>query len=123
MARKDACSASVAAVAAVAAVADEDAARRPARLCSEEHRVGGEPSRLDPADGDDSMPDEAVAVVHVEDERDVLTAGAEEVPCDTCSRCRVVDPPGQVEPCLRHSVRVRRCPARASGQRSEEGVE
>ena len=45
----------------VAAVADEDGARRPARLGSEEHRVGGEPSCLDPADGDDRMPDAEVA--------------------------------------------------------------
>jgi len=66
--------------------------------------VGRESSCLDPADGDDSMPDEAVAVVHVEDEGHV-TAGAEEVPCDPCSRWRVVDPPGQDEPCLRYSVR------------------
>jgi len=85
--------------------------------------VGGEPSRLDPADGDDGVPDEAVAVVHVEDERDILAVGAEQVPRDPCSRCRVVDPPGQVEPCLRYSVRVERCPAGAPGERSEEGVE
>ncbi len=56
----------------VAAVADEDRARRPARLRSEEHRVGGKPSGLDPPDGDDGVPDEAVAVVHVEDEGHVL---------------------------------------------------
>ena len=52
----------------VAAVADEDGARRPTRLGSEEHRVGRKPSGLDPAHRDDRMPDEAVAVVHVEDE-------------------------------------------------------
>ena len=60
-----------------AAVGGEDGARRPARLRSEEHRVGGEPSRLDPALGDGRMPDEGVAVVHVEDEGHVLTAGAD----------------------------------------------
>jgi len=58
----------------VAAVANEDGARCPARLRPQDHRVGGEPSRLDPAHSDDSMPDEAVAVVHVEDECHVLTA-------------------------------------------------
>ncbi len=66
----------------VAAVADENGACRPARLRSEEHRLGREPSGLDPADGDDGMSDEVVAVVHVEDEDHVLPTGAEEVPCD-----------------------------------------
>ncbi len=56
--------------------------------------MGREPSCLDPADSDDGMPDEAVAVVHVEDEGHVVTTGPEEVPCDPCSRCRVVDPGG-----------------------------
>ena len=107
----------------VAAVADEDGARRPAHLRSEEHRVGGEPSCLDLADGDDRMPDEAVAVVHVEDEDHVLPSGAEQVSRDPCSRRRVVYPSGQVQPCLRYGVRVERCPARVPGERSEEGVE
>ena len=107
----------------VAAVADEDGARRPARLRSQEHRVGGEPSCLDPADGEDGMPDEAVAVVHVEDEDHVLPSGAEQVSRDPCSGCRVVYPTGQVEPCLRDSVRVARRPAGASGECAEEGVE
>ena len=107
----------------VAAVADEDGARRPARLRSEEHRVGREPSCLDPADSDDGMPDEAVAVVHVEDKGHVLPTGAEEVPSDPCSGCRVVYPPGQVQTCLLYGVRVGRHPARVPGERSEEGVE
>ena len=49
----------------IAAVADEDGARSAARLGSEEYRVGGEPSGLDSAHGDDGMPDEAVAAVDV----------------------------------------------------------
>ena len=106
----------------VAAVADEHGARRPARLGSQEHRVGGEPSCLDPADGDDRMPDEAVAVVHVEDEDHFLPSGAEQVSRDPCSGCRVVYPPGQVEPCLWHGVRVGRRSAGASGECPEEGV-
>ena len=106
-----------------AAVEDEDGARRPARLGSQEHRVGGEPSRLDPADGDDRMPDEAVAVVHVEDEDHVLPSGAEQVSRDPCSRCRVVYPSGQVQPCFRHGVRVGRRSTGAPGERSEKGVE
>ena len=59
--------------------------------------MGREPSGLDPADSDDGMTDEAVAVVHVEDEDHVLLTGAEEVPRDPCSGCRVVYPPGQAE--------------------------
>ena len=107
----------------VAAVADEDGARRPARLGSKEHRVGRKPRGLDPADGDDRMPDEAVAVVHVEDEDHVLPSGAEQVSRDPCSRCRVVYPSGQVQPCFRHGVRVGRRSTGAPGERSEKGVE
>jgi hypothetical protein len=65
------------------------------------------------------MPDEAVSVVHVEDEGHVLTARVDEVPGDPCRRCRVVDPTGQVEPWLRYGVRMGRCPAVAPGERSE----
>ena len=107
----------------VAAVADENGARRTSRLRSQEHRVGGQPGGLDPADGDDGMPDEAVTVVHVKDGGHVLPTRAEEVPRDPCSGCRVVYPPGQVEPCLWHGVRVGRRSAGASGECPEEGVE
>jgi len=52
--------------------------------------VSGQPSGLNPAYGDYGVADEAVAVVHVEDEGDVLSTGAEEWPSplqvDTCYR-------------------------------------
>jgi hypothetical protein len=104
----------------VAAVADEDGACRPARLGSEKHRVGCEPSDLYPANGDDGVADEPVAVVHLEGEGHVLSTGAEEVPSDPCSRCRIVYAPGQVEPGLRHSVRVGCRPTGTTAQRSQE---
>jgi hypothetical protein len=67
--------------------------------------VGREPSGLDLADSYDRVPNAAVAVVYVEDEGHVLPTGAQGVPSDPCSGCRVVYPPGQVETCLRYSVR------------------
>ena len=107
----------------VAAISDKNASCCLAGGRPQDHGAGREAGCLDPADGDDGVADEAVTVVHVEDECHVLPAGAEQVPCDPRSRCRVVDPSGQVEPCLRYGVRVGRCPARVPGERSEEGVE
>jgi hypothetical protein len=89
------------------------------------HAAEGGASLASPDDdaGGEEEPDRSVAVVHVEDERYVLTAGAEQISCDPCGRCRVVDPPWHVEPCLRHSVRMGRHPTGAPGERSEEGEE
>ncbi len=94
----------------VVAIADEDGAGCPARLGSEEHWAGREPSGLDPADGDDSVTNEAVAVVQVENDCHVLTVMAEQVTCELRSRRRPVDPTGEVELRFGHSVRVADAP-------------
>ena len=86
-----------------ARVTDQDGARRAARLGAEQHPPGRLPSGLDPADGDDRVPDRAVAVVQVNDEDHFLPAGPELVPCDWGAGCRVVSPPKQVQPCLGNS--------------------
>jgi hypothetical protein len=62
-----------------AVVANEDAPGPPGRLPSEEDRAAREVSSLDPADCDDGSADQAVPVVQVQRQRDVLTAAAEQV--------------------------------------------
>jgi hypothetical protein len=76
---------------APAAGVDEDEASGPARLGSLEDRACREASCLDPADGQDGRADQAMPVVQVERQRDVLTASAEQVSGELRSRGRPVD--------------------------------
>ena len=63
----------------VATVADEDARAGLARLRSEEDRASGKASRLYPANSEDGRTDEAVPVVQVQRQRDVLPMVAQQV--------------------------------------------
>ena len=103
----------------VAAVADEDGARRPARLGSEEHRMGRKPRGLDPADGDDRMPDEAVAVIEEEHQRDVFPAVPEQITSELCCCCRSVDPTGERQRCFHLRMHGGSRPANTPDKRSE----
>jgi hypothetical protein len=61
---------------------------------------------LDPANGDNGRPDQAVPVVQIERQRDVLTVMSEQVTSDLCCCGRVIDPTREVEPCIGNSIRV-----------------
>jgi hypothetical protein len=73
-------------------ITDEDAGARSAGRGSLEDRKSREPGCLDPADSDDSVTGEAMALIEVQDERDVLPPVPEEVASDRGCRDRVVDP-------------------------------
>ena len=72
------------ATASVAAIADEDAAARMARLGSCEDRSCRQASVLDPAHGHHRRADQAVPVVQVERQRDVLPMMPQEVAGELC---------------------------------------
>lgn len=93
-----------------------------ARHTWDPNRIGSAESLLDPANGDDGMADEAVAVIEVERQGQVLTPATEQVPGKAGSACRVVDPTRESEPGLGDSVGVRCRPAGAPSQHSEEDV-
>src|ERR1019366_10537213 len=80
----------------------------PAGLRPEEDRVGRQASCLHPASGDDGMANEAVPVVQVQRQREVLMTAAEEIEGDPRSRGRVVDPPGDVAQVLGDRFRMAR---------------
>lgn len=69
------------------------------------------------------MSDEAVPIVEVEDEGDVLLAMPEQVGTNRGRGCRIVDPAGKAEACLAHGVRVDGRLAGSPGQRPKEGVD
>lgn len=97
----------------------------PAGLRPEEDRVGRQASCLHPASGDDGMANEAVPVVQVQRQREVLMTAAEEIEGDPRSRGRVVDPSGDVAQVLGDRFRMARHPAGPGcrGQRSGEAAE
>jgi len=64
----------------VAAISDKDAAGCLAGRGPEDDGAGRKAGCLDPADGNDGVSDEAVAVVHVEDKCHVLPAVTEQRP-------------------------------------------
>jgi hypothetical protein len=75
--------------------------------------VGRQASCLHPASGDDGMPNEAVPVVQVQRQREVLMTAAEEIEGDPRSRGRLVDPSGGCCAGARGSLQDGPAPGRA----------
>jgi hypothetical protein len=78
--------------------------RRPAHLGSCEDRAGRGPSRLDPADGNDGVADDAMPVVEVERQRDVFRTVAMKIAREASCLERAVNPASQGEPWLEDGV-------------------
>ncbi len=100
----------------VATVTDQHAAGCPAGLRPEKDRASREASCLDPAGGDYGVADEAMPVVQVEGESDILPTAPEEIEGDLGCRGRVVDPSRDVELTVRDCLRVAGHPARPGEQ-------
>lgn len=81
------------------------------------------PSRLDQADGNDGVADDAMPVVEVECQRDVLYAVANKIAGEASCRNRIVDPAREVEARFAHGVRVDSRLAGSPGQRPEGEVD
>ena len=83
--------------------------------------MGRQASCLHPASGDDGMANEAMPVVQVQRQREVLMTAAEEIEGDPRSRGRVVDPPGDVAQVLGGSLQDGPAPGRAGLSRPTFG--
>jgi hypothetical protein len=107
----------------IAAISDKDAAGCLAGHGPQDHRSGRKARCLDPADGDDGVSDEAVAVVHVEDKRHVLPAVAEQCPSGAGSARRIVNPTRQGQVALLERLGMTRNPRAVPVEASQEAVE
>lgn len=85
---------------------DKDASRRPARLGSLKDRASGEPSCLDPTDGDDGSADKSVTIVEVERQGHVVLPVTKKIVGDPSRRGGIVDPSRKGDACV--GVRMRR---------------
>jgi hypothetical protein len=87
-----------------AAKADKNEDGRAARLGSLNDRWCREAGCLDPAGGKDRNADEAVLIVQVDRQRDVLPVMGEQVAGELGCRGGIVDPPREVQLSVRHRI-------------------